>query len=152
MTKDSPLGAFDFSKMLRDLDVPGIDMQAMLDAQRKNVEALQRANRAAAENFQAIVKRQVEMMQEAMSEIAQSMREGAASGLPEGAKRQGELFNRAFEKALANVREIAEMAAKSNQELFDVVNQRMLETTDEIRGLREQAGKAGGKSGPKAGK
>ena len=102
MTKDSPLGAFDFSKMLRDLDVPGIDMQAMLDAQRKNVEALQRANRTAAENFQAIVKRQVEMMQEAMSEIAQSMRESAASGSPEGgAKRQGELFNRAFEKALA---------------------------------------------------
>lgn len=35
---------FDFSKTMGDLKIPGFDVQAIMDAQRKNIEALTAAN------------------------------------------------------------------------------------------------------------
>lgn len=71
---------FDLSKMLGDMKVPGFDMQAAMDAQRKNIEALTAANQTAVQGMQAGAQQQAEILSQAMNEIWQVIDfSGAAS-------------------------------------------------------------------------
>ena len=67
-------GKFDVQKMLGDFKIPGVDMQAMMSAQEKNIAALKQANQHAAEGLQALAKRQMEMMQQVMQGAASAAR------------------------------------------------------------------------------
>ena len=49
------------------------------------------------------------------------MKKAVADAGQAGAKKRGELAKEGFEKALADMRELAEMATKSQKEAFDVV-------------------------------
>ena len=64
------------------------------------------------------------------------------NGAPEAKAAKGTgLTKTAFEKAIANMKELSEMVAKSNGEAFDVINKRVAESLDEIRVLTEKAKK-----------
>lgn len=125
----------DFSRMAENWQVPGFDPQQVLEAQRKNIEAITNANRVAYEGAQAMAQRQAEIFQTTMEEASKVMNEMAASGAPEDRMaKQAELCRQAFEKAIANMRELAEMGAKSNSEAQDLINKRVSESIEEVRG------------------
>src|SRR5688572_25401840 len=66
---------YDFSeltKMMQDYQVPGVDWQELIASQQKNVEALTRANQVLFEGAQAVIQREVEIMQKAMQEFAEA--------------------------------------------------------------------------------
>lgn len=126
--------SMDFSKFMEQWKVPGLDPQALLEAQRKNIEAITAANRVAFEGVQAISRRQAEILRQSMEEMSRVMQEMAATGAPEQKMaKQAELAKQAFEKAIANMRELAEMGAKSNTEAVETINKRVAESLDEIR-------------------
>lgn len=52
--------SFDFTKLLNQYKLPGVNFSAVIDYERKNIEALTRANRAVFEGWQALVTRQAE--------------------------------------------------------------------------------------------
>ncbi len=140
MAKDNPFAGFDVTKMMTDFKLPGVDIESMLSAHKKNIEAWQKANERAAENFQGIVARQADMVRDTMGELAETLQQISASTSPEdSAKRQTEVINRALETALSNLREIAEMTAESNREVFDVLNDRIMESMEEVRELGNEA-------------
>lgn len=140
MAKDNPFAGFDVTKMMADFKLPGVDLESMLSAHKKNIEAWQKANERAAENFQGIVARQADMVRDTMGELAETLQQISASTSPEdSAKRQTEVINRALETALNNLREIAEMTAESNREVFDVLNDRIMESMEEVRELGNEA-------------
>lgn len=128
---------FDLSKMLGDMKVPGFDMQAVMDAQRKNIEALTAANQAAVQGMQAVAQRQAEILSQVVSEISSVAQQLAnASSTPqELTSKQAELARKAFEQALANARELAEMVSKSNTEAFAIINKRVTESLQELKAL-----------------
>jgi hypothetical protein len=47
--------------------------------------------------------------------------------------KQAELARKAFEQALANARELAEMVSKSNTEAFAIINKRVTESLQELK-------------------
>ena len=51
------------------------------------------------------------------------------------ALKRTDLAKEGFEKALANMRELAEMASKSQREAFEVVRKRIEENVEDIRNL-----------------
>ena len=53
---------FDLTKMMSEFKLPGIDMETLMETQRKNIEAVTQANKVAVEGMQAIAKRQAEML------------------------------------------------------------------------------------------
>lgn len=125
---------FDISKYLGDFKVPGVDVDSLVTSQRKNIEALTQANKLAYDGLQAVVKRQVEILRQTVDEIAQATKDIAEPGSPqEKAARQTELAKEAFERSLANLRELSEMIAKANSEAFDLLNKRFTQTLDEVR-------------------
>ena len=124
----------EFTNMLKGYKLPGVDVDALVAGQRKNVEALTSANRTVFEGVQAIAKRQAEILQESMNETTKAVDTLSKAGSPaEAAAKQAELVKGAFEAALANMREVAEMASKANEEVANTINGRISETLDEIK-------------------
>jgi phasin family protein len=126
---------FDFTKLMSQFRLPGVDFAALVDRERKNIEALAKANRIAFEGWQRLVRRQAEILQETMKEVV------ANAGQQDAIKRRTDLAKEGFEKALANMRELAEMATKSQKEAFDVVRKRIEENVEGIRNFGKKAGK-----------
>ena len=58
---------------LESINLPGVDMSKILDAQRKNVEAITQANRIALEGVQSLMQRQAEIMQQSVEEATKMM-------------------------------------------------------------------------------
>lgn len=132
----------DMMRMLADFRVPAMpNMEALAAAQRKNLEALSHANRVALEGAQAIARRHMEIMQAAMSEMTSAVQQLTTQEAPQAkAARQAEMMKSAYEKAVANLKELADLIQKSNAEALSVLNRRFAEAMDEIRQLAAQAG------------
>ncbi|MDZ5646249.1 phasin family protein [Nitrospirillum sp. BR 11828] len=124
----------DFSKTLADYKVPGIDVDAFVSAQRKNIEAVTAANQLAVEGIQAVLRRQAEILRQSLEETSSVVSDFLSTGTPEDkVAKQAELVKTAFEKALANVKELAELVAKSNSEAADVLSNRVRESIEEVK-------------------
>src|SRR5690606_5818899 len=62
----NPFFNVDFSKVLSDVQVPGVDIDAILASQRKNIEAVTAANQLAIEGMQAVLRRQAEILRQSL--------------------------------------------------------------------------------------
>jgi phasin family protein len=125
---------FDVRKYTEQFQMPGMNSQALMDMQRKNMEAVAQANRIAFEGAQAIAQRQQEIMRQAMDEAVAAMKEMQDAGSnEERVKHQTEIAKKAFETAQKNVRELTEMSSKSNSEAIELINKRVAESFDEMR-------------------
>lgn len=124
----------DIFETMRQFKMPGLDIEAMMARERSNMEALQQANQVAFDGMQAMANRQAEMLREAMEAWQQSARDAVGSGVsPESAKQSADLARKAFEQALANMRELAEMSAKTQREAYDIVRQRFEASLAELK-------------------
>lgn len=125
----------DMTKMFDGMKMPGLDMQSMMDSQKKNMEALVAANQAAMAGYQDFMKKQMAIFEETMTSAqAQVANMGDAMG-PDGAAKQAELYKVAFEKALANMTDLAEAAKKANEEAFAIVSARVKESIAELQAM-----------------
>jgi phasin family protein len=124
----------EFSNTLKQYKLSGVDLDSLVASQKKNLEALTSANRVAFEGLQAVAKRQAEILQETMNEASKAVDQLSKTGSPpEIAAKQAELTKSAFERALANMRELAEMVSKANQDATNTVNARISASLDEIK-------------------
>jgi phasin family protein len=126
----------DFGKQINlgDFKMPNVDMDGIMASQRKNIDALTQANKLAAEGFLAVAKRQGEIFKETMEYAQTAMKDVVSGTSPEAsAGKQADFVKTAFEKALANAKELAELTAKANSETFDIINKRVVESLDELK-------------------
>jgi phasin family protein len=127
---------FDPAKLMGEVKMPGVDMQQVVASQRRNVEALTAANNLAMQGFQAVTRRQAEILRQTLEQASQAMRDVMAAGSPEDkAARQTELAKEAFERAIANMRELAEMVTKAQTEANEVITRRVTESLDEMKDM-----------------
>ncbi len=132
----NPFMEIDVQKMMGEFRIPNVDVDAVVAAQKKNIEALTSANQLAVEGMQAVAKRQAEILRQTAEELQKNMQSLMENGAPDAKVAKGtELTKSAFEKAIANMKELSEMVTKSNAEAFDVINKRVAESLDEIRDL-----------------
>jgi len=117
----------DFQKMMGDMKVPSVDVDAMMAIQKKNLDAVTAANKLAVEGMQAVAKRQQEILTQVVEESRTTLTDMMAQGAPE------EKVTKQIEKAVANMKEISEMMAKSNTEAADVITTRMSAVMDEFK-------------------
>jgi phasin family protein len=130
----------DFTKQLSQLRMPGVDPEAMMSAQKKNMDALVEANKAAAAGYQDLFKRQMAIFEETMTEAQAQLKAFDATKIdPDSAKAQAELAKAAFEKALANMQALAEGAQKANAEAYEIVSARIKESLTELRDMATKA-------------
>ena len=129
----------DVGKAFAGFAFPGLDVEALMAAQRKNLEALTQANQLAVEGVQAVARRQVEIARQAVDETSAAFRDLTQPGAPEERiAKNVDLAKQAFEKGIANARELAELVTKANTEAFNVIAKRMSESFEEFRDQTKQ--------------
>ena len=123
----------DFTAVPEQFKVPGVDAQTLVQAQKRNIEAVASANKVALEGAQAVIRRQAEIVRQGIEEASKAFSEVNAAGTPhDKLAKQLELSKQAYEAALANLRELSEMVAKSNGEATDLLTNRVSETFSEF--------------------
>jgi phasin family protein len=132
-----PPGLPDVGTMLEKLRVPGIDISALATANRKDLEALVEANKIAYEGMQALARKQGEVLSQAMQSI-QSVATGAAGSLQaaDGAK-LAEMARNTYQKALADMTELAQIAAKAQADAVASLTQRASEHVQELQQMMQ---------------
>ncbi len=129
----------EITKALESMKLPGVNVEALLSSQQKNIEALNAANRVAIEGIQNLGQRQAEILRLAMEEAAKAAQDVATVGQPQDIPaKQAEIAKAAFEKGLANMQELAEMAARANSDTLAVVNKRFAESFDDFKAIFAQ--------------
>jgi phasin family protein len=122
------------AERLQDLPLAGA-AGAIVESGRKDLQALVKANEKSYQGLQAVVQRQTEMLKSSIEEW-----QGTVKGLPGSDPREGlakldAMGKAAFKQALDDIRELSEMAAKSQADAFDVVRQRIRDNVDEVSKL-----------------
>jgi len=134
MSDRFPMKPDDMMKMFAEFRLPHFaDMESLAQAQRRNLEALSAANRIALEGAQAVARRHMEIVQSAMSEMTDAMRSMAGTESPQDrAQRQADLLKQGYERAVTNMKEIADLIQKSNGEALALLNRRFAEAMEEV--------------------
>ncbi|MDY0747388.1 TIGR01841 family phasin [Paucibacter sp. R3-3] len=124
-TSSNPFG--DVGKMIAGFKLPGVDMEAIVEARRKDLEALVAANKAAYDSMVTMGAKQAEMFKAAMQSIQESGKNATDPG------KQADLARKACEKALQDMKELAEMARQSHAEAAAHITERANEHMAEIK-------------------
>ena len=76
-----------------------------------------------------------------MSEMTQAMQSVAGAQDPQSrAAKQAEMLKTAYERAVGNMREVADLIQKSNTEALSLLNQRFTEAMDEVKSMVAKKG------------
>ncbi|WP_454724793.1 MULTISPECIES: phasin family protein [Cupriavidus] len=131
----------DFSKMLEQFKLPGVDMTSVIEARRKDIDALTEANKVAYQGMQALVQKQTEILSKTMQEIQAAAQQMGTGGSPaEAMAKQGEFVQQGLQKAFNNMRELAEMAQKSQAEALAVITKRAEQNIEDAKNLMKGKG------------
>jgi phasin family protein len=116
------------------LQFSGAQVEIMFASQRKNVEAMMQANRLAVDGVQAAWLRQLDFIQEALEGLTTHVGDLAPPSGPLNEKlaKHAKYSMQAFEKNLANARELTEIATKATGDAANIINQRFYEGLDEV--------------------
>jgi phasin family protein len=131
----------EFTRLFSEMKVPTMpDMEALMAAHRRNLETLSAANRVALEGAQAVARRNMEIMQQTMTELTEGIRHFADVDAPAArAARQADMLKTAYERAVANMQEIGDLIQKSNGEALGLLNKRFAEAMEEVKALSTKA-------------
>ena len=137
MNETTPTNLFgDIVKLLEQYKLPGIDIAAIIEMRRKDIEALMTANRVALEGAQSIGQKQVAIPRSTLDQLSSLIQQATASGsMTEKTTKTGELVQQVLQRALENMRELAETAYKSQSDTYAVLTKRIQENLDEARAL-----------------
>lgn len=126
----NPFG--EFTKMLEQFKLPGFDVPAIMEARRKDVEALVTANQAALQGMQSLAQKQAEMLRTTLGELQSLAGQFSTSGGAPSAQ-TAELVQQTLHKALADMQQLAQAAYQSQAESYAVIAKRVEENVQELK-------------------
>jgi phasin family protein len=132
--------ADDLTRMFADMKMPAMpsmpDAAALMAAYKRNMDVMSEANKIALEGAQAVAKRHMEIMQTTMVEASESIKALTSMDSPaDKAAKQTEMLKKAYELAVANTKELADLIQHANGEALAVLNKRFVEAMDEVNAL-----------------
>jgi phasin family protein len=123
-----------FANLGRDLKMPQVDVDHILDHHRKNLEALEKATRSAASGATDVFTRQREILEQTLGEVRDMAAKMVVPGSPkELMDRQTELAKKSFETAVKNASAIGEVISRSSTEAIDILRSRIKEAMEEMQ-------------------
>ena len=125
----------DVTAMMAQFKMPGIDMAAIVEARRKDIQALVDANTASFDAMQALASKQTEMLSQAMQGMQDAAKSFVGVSGTADVGKQGEVIRKGFEKTLANMKELADMAKHAQSEAMARITQRATHQLQEIKAM-----------------
>ena len=136
----SLMALFDPAKMAKQFEtalsnspLAGMDTAGLMASQKKTMEAMMNANQSAVSGAQQLFQRQAEMLQQAMTETQETMKQMSDTEPTEAAAKNAENLEKGLKQAMENFEEIAGMMQSTYQEVTQQVEQRMQENVQELQ-------------------
>lgn len=126
----------EYTKLISQFKLPGVDVSAFLESRRKDVEALTEANMTALAGVQQLGQKQVEIVRSKMTELQSLMTRLSTPG-SEGVANAGEGMKDALQKAFIDMQELADAAYRAQTDSIAVVTKRLAEHVEEIKALMQ---------------
>ncbi|MDM0046723.1 TIGR01841 family phasin [Variovorax dokdonensis] len=111
----------------------GTAASAIAASRRKDLEAMVKANQKAYQGLQSVVARQTEMLRNSIAEWQSTVKTMPGGDAKQNIAKLDEMGRASFKRALDDIRELAEMAAKSQADAFEIVRGRIEENVEEVR-------------------
>jgi len=124
--------AEDLGQLVERFKLPGVDVSALVEWQRKDFEALVEANRQAVEGMKSLATRQGEILQETLAQWQGAIGSVGGTG---GAASGAESVQRGIGQALENVRELATLEAAARGKAWKVMQDRMQDNMANLQKL-----------------
>jgi hypothetical protein len=118
--------------MFERFKVPGIDVSAIVDSQRKDLEALAEANRQAYEGIKALAQRRNEILQEALVQWQDAMKDATGK---DAMSKNAERAKQGVKQAIDRFRELAEMEAETRRKSWKVLQDRFQENLQNLQNV-----------------
>jgi phasin family protein len=135
MESTNPNSLFaEYAKVIGQFKLPGIDVAALLESRRKDIDALAQANTTALAGMQSLAHKQSEILRTTMTELQSLVTRLSASG-NKPAENTGEVVRQALHKALVDMQELADTAYRAQSDSFAVVTKRAAEHVEELKAL-----------------
>lgn len=129
----------DFVKGFSPMQGFPLDVSAVMETQRRNMQAFSEAQQMAIEGIKTAAARQSQILSQILEENSEIAREAMAEGTPEDKiSKQADRIKKVYEKGVAGAREISEMMGKSSQAAQDVINKRVCASLTEIKSAVEK--------------
>jgi phasin family protein len=129
------------------LGLPKVDVDKLVDAHLKNIEALGRSAQVAGEGAKALAEKQREIVETAFRETSAMVRDFKPTGNPKDLlAKQSEYAKKAFEITMQHTRDVAELAKKTTGDATAIVRERLRES---LTALGDSVSRSGGDSAPK---
>ena len=122
----------DLKKLIEKFQLPGVDVAALVEWQRKDMEALAEANRQASEGIKALVERRNEILQETLAQWQAALKDATST---DAMSKQAEAVRQGVQQAIANFRELSEMEAQARSNAWKVVQDRLQENLANLQKL-----------------
>ena len=122
----------DLGKLVGNFKLPGVDVKAIVESQRKDMEALAEANRQAYEGIKALAKRRNEILQEALSEWQAAMKDATGK---DAISKNAERAKQGVKQAIDRFRELAEMESETRRKSWKVLQDRFQENVSNLQKL-----------------
>ncbi|HYE00056.1 MAG TPA: TIGR01841 family phasin [Alphaproteobacteria bacterium] len=129
----------DFAKLFTG-KLPTLDLDAVVDAHKKNLDTLTKVSLLLATGAQTFWTRQAEVARDTVKQTLSVATEGFdAKDIKASAEKGGEIAKVTAEKAVATTQELAEIVSKSANEAFAVLRARAEESAAEFNALLKRA-------------
>ena len=128
-----------FRNLGEQLKLPQVDVAKIMQHHQKNLDAMTRSWQAMASGATEVANKQRAIFEEAVKDVTAMAKEYKPGGSPqEIIAKQSEFAKKAMEAAIANTRDIAELAQKSGSEAITIIQGRMKESYEEIKSTLEK--------------
>src|SRR4051794_4385426 len=124
------LPAFDAASLA--FKLPGFDLNTVVDIQRRNVEAVTAANQTLVQGLQTVAQHQGEIARQSVKQFQDLLSVKPAS-VNEVLVKQIDLTKTAYEKTVADARELGDVVAKVGSEAVDILSRRVVASLDEVK-------------------
>ncbi|MGY8667828.1 TIGR01841 family phasin [Bradyrhizobium sp. UFLA05-109] len=117
-----------------DLGLPKLKVDELLQAQKKNIDALGESAKVAAQGAQSVARKQREILEAGLKEAATLAREYKPFGrVHENIALQAEFARKVFQITVQGAQESASTARQSTAEAVKIIQHRVKESLEEIR-------------------
>ena len=125
------LPAFDAASLA--FKLPGFDLNTVVDIQRRNVEAVTAANQTVVQGLQTVAQRQGEIARQSVKQFQDLLSVKPHASVTETLVKQIDLTKTAYEKTVADARELGDIVAKVGSEAADILSRRVVASLDEVK-------------------
>ena len=123
-------------KAFKNMNMPGVDLNSMMGAYKKNLDTIHAASQVAADVMSSLSGLQNKFMQQALEDMGAMMKQmindGNVAKASESAKEYAKSTQETWGKAANHGKDVANMMSKSSEKVSDLLKDRVKDHMEEV--------------------